>query len=218
VVGSAWFPLALAIVVTGLVLSFVAKPFWVPSGSMEATLEPGDRVLVNRLAYVGSAPATGDIIVFDAGPEWNIPSAATNPLKQIALWVGGVTGFGPTGEHTLIKRVIAGPGQTASCCSADGHVRVDGKAIDEPYVTNDFAFQPGVLDCTTNPASGRCFPEVTVPKDSYLVLGDNRPNSADSAFVCRLADTSGCWRWATRSEIVGKAVVILWPITRWRAL
>src|SRR6478609_1661060 len=91
VVGSVWFQLVLAFVVTGLVLSFVAKPFWVPSGSMEATLEPGDRVLVNRLAYLGADPGVGDIIVFDAGPTWNIEaSAPDNPSKGVLRWIGEV--------------------------------------------------------------------------------------------------------------------------------
>ncbi|MEW1976051.1 S26 family signal peptidase [Microbacterium profundi] len=86
-VGSTWFHLIAAFVVVGLLLMFVAKPYLVPSASMESTLQPGDRVLVpsasmestlqprdrvlvNRLAYVGSEPATGDIIVFDANESW----------------------------------------------------------------------------------------------------------------------------------------------------
>ena len=70
VTGSVWFQLLLAFVVVGLLLTFDAKPYVVPSESMQGTLEPGDRVLVNRLAYVGSEPATGDIVVFDADESW----------------------------------------------------------------------------------------------------------------------------------------------------
>lgn len=215
--GSAWFHLALAFVVVGLVLSFIAKPYWVPSASMEQTLQIGDRVLVNRLAYVGAQPSGGDIIVFDADESWgaHAPEDA-NPLASAARWLGAVSGFGPSGQHTLVKRVIAGPGQSVACCTAEGALLVDGVGIDEPYVSQDLPFTTGTLDCTTAPRSLRCFDSVTVPDDSYLVLGDNRAHSSDSAALCRGATaTDSCWRWAHRGDVVGKVVSILWPIQRW---
>ena len=222
ITGSTWFHLILAFVVVGAVLSFVAKPYWVPSGSMEQTLQVGDRVLVNRLAYVGDAhPGDGDIVVFDADQTWGGGAPANeNPLKSFLRTVGEVTGFGPSGPHTLIKRVIAGPGQKVKCCTAEGALEVDGKALKEPYIYQDFPFEPGALDCSTTPASRRCLPEVTVPKDSYLVLGDHRSISADGAYRCRglTAPDAGCWRWAHDDDIVGRAVVILWPVSRWSGL
>jgi signal peptidase I len=220
VTGSAWFHLATAFVLTGLVLSFVAKPYWVPSGSMEQTLLPGDRILVNRMAFTGGDPAAGDIVVFDAGLQWDAaPAVDENPLKSALRWIGEVTGFGPSGPYTLVKRVIADPGQSAECCSADGQVMVDSEPLDEPYVWNDLAFMPGELDCATVPRSPRCFDRVVVPPDSYLVLGDNRGGSSDSATRCR-GEGAGddCWRWATRSGIIGKALVVWWPIQRWSGL
>jgi signal peptidase I len=218
--GSGWFQLAAAFVVTGLILSFVAKPYWVPSGSMETTLQPGDRVMVNRLAYLAASPGTGDIVVFDAGTTWDIePAPAPDPIRGALRWLGGVTGFGPSSAHTLIKRVIGTPGQTVECCSEDGRLVVDGEPLDEPYVTNDFAFERGELDCTTTPRSQRCFADVEVPADSYLMLGDNRANSSDSAAFCRSdGSPADCWRWASRPDVVGKAVVLFWPITRWSGL
>ena len=216
---SAWFQLILAFVVFGLILAFVAKPYAVPSGSMENTLQPGDDVLVYRLAYLGSAPNTGDVVVFDADSTWGA-QPAENPLKTALRWIGHVTGFGPTGTHTLVKRVIAGPGQTVGCCSAKGQVVVDGHPLDEPYASNNLPFQPATLDCSSKPRSTRCFGPVTVPKNSYLVLGDNRGNSSDSAFGCRgapVGDTT-CFRWAKRDQIVGKVVAIMWPLGRWRTI
>ncbi|MFP1601428.1 signal peptidase I [Microbacterium sp. 2216-1] len=222
VTGSAWFHLALACVVVGALLSFVAKPYWVPSGSMEQTLLVGDRVLVNRLAYVGDAhPSTGEIIVFDADETWGAEAHLDEgPVKSALRWLGEVSGFGPSGPHTLVKRVIAGPGQTVACCTAEGAVIVDGEPLDEPYVFDDLDFEPGVLDCTTTPASPRCLPEVTVPEGRYLVLGDHRSLSADSAQHCRRdADNdSGCWLWARDEDIVGRASAILWPASRWGGL
>jgi signal peptidase I len=220
VVGSTWFHLAAAFIITGLVLSFVAKPYWVPSGSMETTLQPGDRVMVNRLAYVGATPGTADVVVFDAGSTWDIePAGESDPIRGVLRWIGEVTGFGPSSAHTLIKRVIGTPGQTVECCTDDGHLIVDGEPLDEPYVTNDFTFTAGALDCASTPRSLRCFDPVDVPADSYLMLGDNRSNSSDSAAYCRSNDpTADCWRWATGPDVVGKAVVLFWPITRWSAL
>ncbi|WP_396657574.1 signal peptidase I [Microbacterium sp.] len=217
---SPWLHLAAAVVVTGLVLSLIAKPYLVPSASMEQTLGPGDRVLVFRPAYLGGGPATGDVIVFDADQSWGPHSDRDDgPLIGLLRWIGEWSGFGPSGEHTLIKRVIAGPGQTAECCTADGRITVDGVPLDEPYVTNDLVFEPGAVDCASSPASLRCFAAVTVPADSYLVLGDNRANSSDSAYLCRTAEEAeGCWRWAHRDGIVGRAVAIVWPVTRWSGL
>ncbi|UNK70104.1 signal peptidase I [Microbacterium sp. H1-D42] len=222
ITGSTLFHLVLAFVVVGLVLSFVAKPYWVPSGSMEQTLKIDDRVLVNRLAYAGDAhPSTGEIIVFDADETWGEwGSNDEGPLKKAFRWIGEVSGFGPSGPHTLIKRVIAGPGQTVSCCTAEGALIVDGKPLDEPYIYQDLAFDPGTLDCTTTPISPRCLPEVTVPEDSYLVLGDHRSSSADSAYRCRGERDAdpGCWLWARDEDVVGRATVILWPASRWSGL
>lgn len=221
ITGSAWFHLLAAFVVAGLLLSFVAKPYHVPSGSMEQTLRPGDRVLVNRLAYLGSGPVAGDIIVFDADSSWGPDGAADDgPLKSIVRWFGEFTGFGPSGPHTLIKRVVAEPGQTVSCCTADGRLLVDGTPVDEDYVFEDLPFTEGTSDCESAVRSPRCLPEITVPDGAYLVLGDHRSSSADSAAECRSAgaDPLGCWRWVQRDQIVGRASVILWPIARWSTL
>lgn len=217
VTGSFWFQLILAFIVVGLLLTFVAKPYAVPSGSMTETLRVGDRVLVNRLAYVATDPGNGDVVVFDAGAEWDTGDPPEEPAwKAFARWVGEVTGFGPSGRHTLVKRVIGLPGQTVECCSSEGQIIIDGEPIDEPYVTTDFAFESGVLDCDTAQVSARCFTAVTVPEGRYLVLGDNRSNSSDSAAQCRGGvGGESCWRWAERDEIVGKVGVILWPVSRW---
>lgn len=217
--GSFWGQLVLAVVVIGLVLSFVAKPYGVPSASMEDTLRPGDRVLVNRLAYRFGPPKAGDVVVFNAGSAWDSPSSAQHRSVRSAIksaW--GWTGFGPTGSHTLVKRIIAIPGQKASCCSVNGSVVVDGVPLQESYLGSNLPFTPGKLDCGTTPRSLRCFAQVTVPEDSYLMLGDNRADSSDSAFRCRSGAASpmpeSCWRWATGDNVVGKVSVALWPRER----
>ncbi len=111
------------------------------------------------------------------------------------------------------------PGESVACCTADGQLTIDDEPLAEPYVFNDYAFEPGTLDCTSTPRSQRCFDAVEVPADSYLMLGDNRANSSDSAAFCRGDAPAGdCWRWATRQDLVGKAVLLFWPFTRWTGL
>ncbi|MCW5951395.1 MAG: signal peptidase I [Propionibacteriaceae bacterium] len=218
VLRSFWVQLLLATVTFGLIISFVAKPYLVSSSSMEPTLRPGDRVLVDRVSYRFGEPAAGDVIVFEASDSWDGPGRPEpSPLRAAWIWFGQWTGFGPSGDHTLVKRVVGTPGQTVSCCSDDGRVVVDGVPAEETYLGRDFDFSPGTLDCGTDPRSSRCFDAVTVPERSYLVLGDHRANSSDSATQCRAAGAGhSCWRWALRDDIVGKAAVTFWPPDRWQ--
>ncbi|WP_226532021.1 signal peptidase I [Microbacterium paraoxydans] len=208
---SVWFHLAVALALALLVFAFVGQP---SSNSMSPTLQPGDRLVVNRLAYVAAEPTAGDIVAFRPGDGWNRPAVSENPLAAFFNGIGETTGLRP---YVLVKRVIAEPGQTVGCCDARGSVLVDGVAIHEPYVAHDLPFAPGTLDCDTATISSRCFPTLTVPDDSYLVLGDNRANSADSVYPCRGnpdADES-CARWMTRDDLFGQAGPILWPVNRW---
>ncbi|MBF4572921.1 signal peptidase I [Herbiconiux sp. VKM Ac-1786] len=208
--------LVAAIVVLALVQTFLVRLYSVPSGSMESTLEVGDRILVNRLAYLGGGPVDGDVVVFNASTAWEpAPPPETNPLKAAAKWVGGLVGIGPTNDHVLVKRVIAGPGETVSCCDAEGRITVDGAAVDEPYILDDLPFEAGVLDCSTVPASLRCFTPFTVPDDQYFVLGDHRSASSDSIAQCRGAPTTAtCVRLVDRSGVVGHVFSIVFPFTR----
>ncbi|WEK62316.1 MAG: signal peptidase I [Candidatus Microbacterium colombiense] len=209
---SVWFHVALALVLTLLVVAFIGQP---SSSSMSPTLQPGDRLIVNRLAYIAADPAPGDVVVFRPDEAWgDRPAPSINWISAGLGWVGETTGIRP---YVLVKRVIAGPGQTVECCDAQGAVLVDGKALDEPYVVDDLPFVAGSLDCDSTPISVRCFPAVTVPEIAYLVLGDNRANSADSAFPCRgVPDVdAGCFRWMTRDDVFGEAGPILWPVSRW---
>lgn len=219
ITGNPLVHLVAAFLVLALVQAFLVKLYYVPSGSMEQTLETGDRILVNRLAYLGSEPATGDVVVFNASDAWNGEGAkpSSNPLSAAIHWVAGALGIGPSGDHTLVKRVIAGPGDTVSCCDAEGRVLVNGLPIDEPYVFDDFPFEADALGCDSVPASSRCFEEFTVPDDRYFLLGDHRSLSNDSLGLCRglPGPIDDCVKLMTRSDVVGRVFHIALPFGRW---
>lgn len=222
-----------AILVVALVQTFVVKLFMVPSGSMEQTLEVGDRILVNRLA---GEPQTGDVIVFATDDAlWPREDAfadggALAGVKTAVKWVfGDLIGIGPTTAHTMVKRVIGTPGQSVRCCDADGRVEVDGVPLDEPYIFEDPAFVPGQLDCDTTPASSRCFAEATVPEGMLLMLGDHRGASSDGVLRCRGSDGTGsadavgagadtCVRWVKASDVYGEVFAVVWPLNRFGGL
>jgi signal peptidase I len=209
--------LVLAIVLLALVQATVIKPFQVPSESMSPTLEAGDRILASRVAYAVSDPGVGDIAVFARPESWG-PRPDRGVLRTAVGWVGDIVGFGPSNQDALVKRIIGVSGSTVRCCSDEGHVEVDGKILDEDYIVHDLPFTPGVNDCTTAPQSPRCFGPVTVPDGEYLVLGDNRANSADSVIGCRGAvpTPAECARFVPRADIVGKVVTVIWPFDRAR--
>jgi len=153
--GIEWFAVvAGAIVIAVLVRTFVIQTFWIPSESMEATLEPGDRVLVDKVAYRLHDVRRGDVVVFDRP-----------------------AGLPTSGPAQLIKRVIAVGGDTVSI--TDGTVHIDGNALDEPY-TDGRATTPEVGCPIVPPTEGiGTTAGFTVPDGRVLVLGDNRNHSED---------------------------------------
>jgi signal peptidase I len=210
--------LVAAFVVLAMVQTFVIRLYQVPSASMEPTFEVGDRILTSRVAYVGTSPATGDIVVFHKPDTWDTPPER-GTLRSIVGWAGDLIGIGPSNHEALTKRVVASGGQTVSCCDDAGRVIVDGSALDEPYVIDDFPFVPAEIDCSSEPASLRCFPAVTLRDDELFVLGDNRSNSSDSATACRTNGVAeACARLVPSSAVVGKVVAIAWPVSRWGTL
>lgn len=221
-----------ALLAIALVQAFLVKVYRVPSGSMEQTLQGtqagGDRILVNRLAYAGSSPRQGDVVVFSRPASWQRETAAPDGggLGSAARAFGDLTGIGVSNEQFLVKRVIAVGGQTVGCCGSDGRLTVDGKPLDEPYVYNDFPFQAGALDCSTVPSSARCFPEFTVPEGQLVMLGDHRSGSADSVADCRTqagppsssdsglpqGSATACVRTVGTADVIGEVALRIWPL------
>lgn len=187
-----------ALLASVLIKTFLVRSFYIPSGSMENTLQINDRILVNELVPDLVPLEHGDVVVFHDPGNWLTPApATTNPVS----WLLTSTGLAPTdnGDH-LIKRVIGLPGDTVACCNEVGQLTVNDTPIAEPYTH----LAPGA------PASDVPF-TVTVPGNSLWVMGDNRGNSADSR-----AHTSTPSRgFVPYSDVVGRAILITWPLDRW---
>lgn len=215
--------LAVAFVATFLVQTFLAKVYYIPSGSMERTVHGattgGDRVLVNKLLYDLTEPAPGDVVVFSGPPSWAAEASLPGPTSwygRVFQAVGSVVGVAPPNEKDFLKRVIATGGQTVRCCDAGGHVEVDGRALDEPYLFEDFPFAAGSLDCTSAIVSQRCFGPVTLGPDQLWMMGDHRSRSGDSAQGCRGGSGGTCQGPISVDDVIGKAAFVVAPISRWQ--
>jgi signal peptidase I len=196
---------AIAIVVSFVVKTFLVRSFFIPSASMQQTLQIDDRVIVNELVPKVAALEHGDVVVFRDPGGWlfaTSTTAATPPVQAGVEWVLSLFGLAsPDSNDHLIKRVIGLPGDTVSCCTADGKIIVNGQPVTEPYLN----LPPG-----EKRASGINF-NVTVPAGSIFVMGDNRYNSKDSRFN---TDKPG-GGFVALDDIVGRAFVVSWPMSHW---
>jgi len=205
----AWVRETLIIVASALVLSLVIKTFlvqafFIPSSSMEDTLQVNDRVLVSKLAPGPLDVSRGDVVVFKDPGGWLEPAdtAPRTGWRKVATDVLTYVGLLPqdSGEH-LIKRVVGLPGDTVECCDPEGRLLVNGVAIDEPYLADGAV--PSELDFS-----------VTVPEGGLWVMGDNRQRSQDS----RYKQGSPGGGSVPVKNVVGTAFVVVWPVDRWALL
>jgi signal peptidase I len=194
--------LVFALVLALLIKSFVVQAFFIPSSSMENTLEIGDKVLVNKLVYDFRSIHRGDVIVFNGDGSWDPVPAQPAPLVS-RLWdsISGLFGTAP-GVHDYIKRVIGVPGDHVACCNRLGQVTVNGVPLSEKSY-----LYPGDA-----PSEQRF--SITVPAGRLWVMGDHRSVSWDSrGHMSDPGDGS-----IPENHVVGRAFVIVAPISRWRLL
>jgi signal peptidase I len=220
--------ISIALVLYYVMLTFIARPYLIPSESMEPTLHGcngcvGDRIMVDKLSYRFGAPGPGDVVVFKGPPNWSVGYKSIRSDNTAIRWVQNalsVVGFVPPDENDLVKRIIATGGQTVQC-RVDTGLTVDGKKLNEPYLDPDTM----MADPAVYPCLGNEFGPVTVPEGRLWVMGDNRTHSADSRTHCTNVPADAqkgllCTGDPTAGTIpvenvIGKAQFIAWPPGRW---
>ncbi|MBJ7904656.1 signal peptidase I [Streptomyces sp. DSM 110735] len=195
----------IALVLALLIKTFLVQAFSIPSDSMQNTLQQGDRVLVDKLTpWFGSQPERGEVVVFHDPDNWlqGEPTPEQNAIQKGLSWIGLM----PSAEEKdLIKRVIGVGGDTVECKN-DGPLKVNGKALNEPFV------YPGNTPCSVDDEGGQF--KVKVPKGYIWVMGDHRQNSRDSRYN-QMDKHHGM---VPVKDVVGRAIVKAWPINRWGTL
>jgi signal peptidase I len=229
--------IVVAIAIAVVLKTFVIQPFYIPSQSMERTLHgcpgcAGDRILVFKPVYHLRDPHPGDIVVFKAPVDWDEPGGqelSSNPVVHGIQWFGQLVGVVPPSEKDLVKRVIAVGGQTVKCCDDQGNVQIsdtgpDGpwRSLNETYIYENSPWSKPGSGSDRAPDDNRSFGPVTVPSGRLWVLGDHRGDSADSRYHCGGGGSGATCDPVSStvpiSDVIGKAVAIAWPPSRWRTL
>ncbi|GAQ54295.1 signal peptidase I [Streptomyces acidiscabies] len=195
-----------AVLIALVLKTFLVQAFVIPSGSMEQTIQIGDRVLVDKFTpWFGSKPERGDVVVFKDPGGWLADEQSTakksDPIvvkqfKEALTFIGLLPS---DNEKDLIKRVVGVGGDVVKCCDANGKVTVNGVPLEETSY-----LYPG------NEPSQTPF-QVTVPQGRLWVMGDHRANSADS----RSHQNTSYGGTVAEDEVVGRAMVIAWPVGHW---
>ena len=174
--------------------TFLVQAFYIPSSSMEPTLQVGDRVLVNKLSHSFREPRRGEIVVFsvDGGPGPAMVQPE-NPLVRFVRGLASGLGMAPASERDFIKRVIGLPGDVIEM--KDGVVTVNGTPLPEAPTAEGGYLSERHMEP---------FGPFTVPVGHYFMMGDNRPNSSDSRYSLGPIP---------EDRIVGRAFVVIWPLS-----
>jgi signal peptidase I len=185
--------LLVSLAVAILIKTFLIQAFYIPSISMEPTLEKGDRILVCRICLHLTDIHRGDIVVF-SNPHPG-PGVDRGVVGSALHWLGQGLGVAQPENKDYVKRVIGLPGDVVEI-KTGGQLYVNGEQVDEPYLNSEVDTRP--------------FGPMTVPAGMLFVLGDNRAHSGDSRF----APPTGLG-YVPEDTVIGKAFVIVYPPSRW---
>jgi len=187
-----------ALAVSLVIKSFLVQFFYIPSGSMENTLQVNDRVAVNKLPFFSKSIKRGDVVVFRDPDNWLPEPYTADGNRYLAKAKDGLVAVGvlpnPAKQY-LVKRVIGVAGDKVECCAESTKLMINGVEIDEPYI---FA---------GNSPSDTKF-NVTVPEGKIWVMGDHRGASSDSRFHQDDINQG----MVPTSKVTGRAFGIIWPI------
>jgi signal peptidase I len=177
---------ALAVLLAVVFKTFLVAAFYIPSGSMESTLNISDRVLVEKVSYRFGDIEHGDVVVFvHEDPSLDL-TGPSNPVTGFFSGLGQAIGVVPPSDRDFIKRVVGLPGDTITC--ENGDLVRNGAKVEEPYVDEGIRTE-GCKRTAVGPGE-------------LFVMGDNRTNSQDSRVFGVIH----------RSDVVGRAFVRIWPL------
>ncbi len=200
-----WIPLIFLACVLSSCRSFIAEPRYIPSGSMLPELQINDRLIIEKYSLKDRDPVRGEIVVFNSPFSFDNELIKLRdkslPSKGYCFFMGFppmsiIPGLRDRACDAYIKRVVALPGEIVSI-NDFGEVLINNKKLSEPYVTKKCK-KSIYNDCGA-------FSNLLVPKNHFLVLGDNRSNSWDGRY----------WpgdKFLPRKEIIGRAYFRFWPI------
>ena len=191
------FLVVIALITSLLIKTFLVQFFYIPSGSMENTLQVQDRVAVNKVPFVSKSIDRGDVVVFRDPDNWLPEMIDYGTNKYIATAKSALVAIGvlpnPAKQY-LVKRVVGVAGYRIICCTKDDKLSINGVEVDEPYI---FA---------GNKPSDMTF-DVTVPEGKIWVMGDHRGASADSRYHQEDINKG----FVPVSKVTGRVVAVIWP-------
>ena len=181
-----------------IIKAFLIQAFYIPSGSMQTTLEINDRVIVNKFWNFFSEVKRGDVVVFRDPGGWLPPAYEEKRSVPLQALRNGLVFVGlapdPAKQH-LIKRVIGVGGDRIVCCDKSGSLLINGKPVKENYLYEG------------NKPSEMTF-DVTVPKGYIWAMGDHRAASEDSRYHQEDSNKG----MVPQNKVVGRAFMIIWPV------
>ena len=174
----------IALILALIIRTFVVQAFKIPSGSMIPTFEIGDRIFVSKFLYGARLPFT----------DIRLPAVRQPARGDIVVFLSP-----ELPRKDFVKRLVATGGEKVQI--KDGKIFINGKRLETPAsIGSNYYYNRGDY--------GKEGESITVPEDSYFMLGDNSANSRDSRY----------WGFVPKKNIIGKAVCLYWPIHRVRLI
>jgi signal peptidase I len=189
--------IVVALIVSLFIKSFLVQFFYIPSGSMENTLQVQDRVAVNKVPFISDNIKRGDVVVFRDPNNWlpenleNSSNSLTSKAKSLLVTVGVLPN--PAKQY-LVKRVVGVAGDRVVCCGDSGKLSINGVEVTEPYIYGGDAPSDMKFD-------------VTVPEGKLWVMGDHRGASADSRYHQDDINSG----FVPLKTVSGRVVAVIWP-------